>query len=151
MSIRAAVSAGLAVAIAEFLKLPHPIYAMIGAVIVIDLSPAMTRKLGNQRLIGSALGALTGAMFCQFLPLTAWVIGFSVLVAMFLGHLLRMQAAARLSGYVCAIVLMGFDEHAFTYALFRLVETALGIVIAVLVSFVPKLIPIKEPDQSPGA
>ena len=46
LSVRAALSAGLAVAIAELVRLPYPIYALIGAVIVSDLSPAKTRQLG---------------------------------------------------------------------------------------------------------
>jgi uncharacterized membrane protein YgaE (UPF0421/DUF939 family) len=44
LSVRAALSAGLAVAIAELVRLPYPIYALIGAVIVSDLSPAKTRQ-----------------------------------------------------------------------------------------------------------
>ena len=95
LSIRAALSAGLAVAIAELLQLQYPLYALIGAVIVSDLSPSQTRQLGLRRLAGSALGATVGAAISYFLPSVPWAIGLSVLVAMFLSHLLYLQGAAK--------------------------------------------------------
>lgn len=147
LSLRAAIAAGLAVAIAKLLRFQAPLYAMIGAVIVSDLSPAKTRQLGFQRLAGSVLGAAVGAALSQFLPPAAWAIGLSVLIAMFLGHLLRLQGAAKLTGYLCGIVLLGHGGDAWSYGFYRLIETVLGIGMALLVSFVPKLVHLQEPKR----
>jgi len=144
LSVRAALAAGLAVAIAELLRLPYPIYALIAAVIVSDLSPAKTRQLGFQRLMGSVLGAAVGAVVSLFLPPAAWTIGLGVLIAMFLSHLVHLPAAAKLAGYVCGIVVIGHTDDAWFFGFYRLIETMLGIGIAVLVSFVPKLTPGDE-------
>ena len=35
------------------------------------------------------------------LPTTSWAVGLSVLVAMFLSHLLHLQGPAKVTGYVC--------------------------------------------------
>ena len=95
LSIRAALAAGLAVAIAQLLRLQYPLYALIGAVIVTDLSSAQTRKLGSQRLAGTVLGATLGAALSPVLPPGPWAIGLSILAAMFLCHLARLQGATK--------------------------------------------------------
>jgi uncharacterized membrane protein YgaE (UPF0421/DUF939 family) len=147
-SVRAGLAAGLAVAIARLLRLPFPLYALVAVVIVTDLSASRTRDLALRRLVGTVLGATLGAVIHPWLPPTAWSIGLGVLAAMFLSYLLQLhEAAAKVAGYVCGIVMLEHGEHPWSYALFRLMETVLGIGLAVLVSLVPLLIPIDEPTR----
>jgi uncharacterized membrane protein YgaE (UPF0421/DUF939 family) len=141
LSIRAAAAAGLATAIAQILGLPFPLYAMIAAVIVTELSASQTRKLGMLRLLGTVFGAAFGAALSPLLQNAPWAIAISIMVSMLIAYLLRLQDAAKMTGYICAIVLLNHCDNPWSYALFRLIETALGIGVAVLVSYVPKLIP----------
>lgn len=141
---RAASSAGLAVAIAQFLKLQHPIYALIAAVIVTDLSPSKTLQLALQRLAGTVIGATVGAAFSFVVPPGPLAIALSILTAMLLSYVLHLQEAAKLAGYVCGIVVLAHGAEPWPYAVYRLIETALGIGMAVLVSLVPKLMRVEQ-------
>jgi uncharacterized membrane protein YgaE (UPF0421/DUF939 family) len=140
LSVRAALAAGLAVAIAELVRLQYPLYALVGAVIVTDLSAVQTRQLGLQRLAGTVLGAAVGATFSGFLPPSPATIGLGILAAMSLSHLVRLQGAAKVTGYVCGIVVLEHHGQPWSYALYRLVETVLGIGMALLVSLVPTVL-----------
>jgi uncharacterized membrane protein YgaE (UPF0421/DUF939 family) len=84
MPVRAGLAAGLAVAIARLLRLPYPLYALVGAVIVTDLSASQTRQLAQRRLVGTVLGAISAAVFHPWLPSAAWSLGLGILAAMFL-------------------------------------------------------------------
>lgn len=143
LALRAGLAAGLAAGSAQLLALPFPIYAMIAAVIVTDLAPARTRSLAVQRIAGTVLGASLGAALAG-LGSGAAMIALGVCGAMLACHALRMGEAARLAGYVCGIVVLDHVAQPWTYAAHRLLETLIGIAVAVLVSLVPKLLRVEE-------
>ena len=141
LSIRSAAAAGLAVAVARLLRLQFPIYALVSAVIVTDLSAERTRQLALPRLLGTVLGATLGAVINPFVQAGPWAVGLSVLAAMLLSHLLRLPDTAKLAGYVSGIVVLNHGDDPWSYALHRVLETGVGIGLALLVALVPKLIP----------
>ena len=61
---------------------------------------------------------------------------------------LRLDAAAKVAGYVCGIVILSHDAAPWGYAVYRVIETLLGIAMAVLVSLVPKLMRVEIPDAT---
>ena len=140
MSIRGALAAALSLLIAQQLGLQYPIYAMIAAVIVIDLSAQETRRLAWRRIAGTGIGSILGGVLAHLLPPGALTIGVGIFLAMFLSHLLRLPEAARIAGYLCAIVLLEHAADQWAYAFWRFVETILGIGVALLVSQVPRVI-----------
>ncbi|MBZ5494138.1 MAG: FUSC family protein [Acidobacteriia bacterium] len=147
VAIRAALAAGISVLLAQLCRFEHPIYALIAAVIVTDLSPARTTKLGLQRLAATVVGASCGAVAGTALGAAAWAIGLSIFVAMATCHLLRASDGAKVAGYICGIVMIAHGTHPWVYAFFRLIETSLGIGVAWLLSLVPKLIHVEEPGS----
>lgn len=140
LALRDAIAAGLSIGLAHLFKLDHPIYALIAAVIVTDLSPSKTRELGLQRLVATVVGASCGATLSLILRSSPWEIALSILVTMSVCTLLRVQSGAKVAGYVCGIVVFSYRADPWSYAFFRLIETVLGIGVAWSISFVPKLI-----------
>ena len=137
-------AAALALFFARQLGLQFPVYALIAAIIVTDLSPATTRGLALQRLLGTLLGATMGAAISAATSPASHgaslTVALAVVATMLIMHLLRIPAAARLAGYVCALVLVNFNDQPWSYAAYRSIETVLGIATAVCVSFIPKLL-----------
>lgn len=146
LPLRAAVAAGVSLAIAPILGLEFPIYAFLAAVIVTDLSPEQTRRLGWRRLIATVVGATCGALLCLVFAPGPLGVGVGVLLAMLLCDLVRMREGSKVGGYICGIVLFSYGAHPWSYAFARLVETALGIGVAWLVSLVPKLVQVDPPE-----
>jgi uncharacterized membrane protein YgaE (UPF0421/DUF939 family) len=140
LSVRAALAAALALVAARLFSLPYPLYAMIAAVIVTDLDPAKTRKLGLPRMAGTVLGAVLGALLLLALPPGIASIAAGIFCAMFTCHLLGMKDAAKLAGYLCALVLLEHSDSPWSYAVYRVAETLIGVVMAIAVSLVPKLL-----------
>ena len=75
LSLRAAVAAILSLLLAGWLDLRYPLYAFIAAILVTDLDPAMSRRLGLRRLGATVIGACLGAVLTKLLPPNAWTIG----------------------------------------------------------------------------
>lgn len=151
VSTRAGTAAALSVVVAYALRLEFPLYALIAAIIVTDLSAARTQHLGLQRLlgtmIGAALGALISTVATHFTHVGPLMIGLGIFGAMLLSQAFGFKDAAKVSGYVCGIVLLTYHEHPWSYAFYRLVETLIGIAAAMAVSVVPKLLKIQEQPE----
>jgi len=142
LALRASFAAALSLAFARLLALELPIYAMLAAVIVTDLVPEQTRQLGARRLLATVVGAACGGALSSVLAPGPWVVGLGILLAMVVCMLLRVQGAAKVAGYICGIVVLAHGDDRWSYAWLRLLETALGIGVAWLVSLMPKLVDV---------
>ncbi len=147
LSLRAAVAAAFAVAIARLLSFDYPIFAFISAVLVTDLSAAESRKLGVNRLLATVVGALGGAILTPLIPSGAVAIGFSVFIAMATCHLLIGAGGARVAAFVCGIIVLDNNPEPWTYALHRFAETVLGVMAAWAISYVPKLVHLDDGSE----
>ncbi|MEJ2645584.1 MAG: aromatic acid exporter family protein [Gammaproteobacteria bacterium] len=136
LALRAALASSLAVAVAQLFALRYPIYALIAAVIVTDPSPAATRRLAAHRVVGTALGAVCGALLSTYFGHALWALGLGVLVMVTLALLGGYTEAGKLAGYVAGLVVLDHSAEAWVYAFARFVETAVGIAAALLVGVV---------------
>ena len=144
LAVRASLAAGTTVSIAHALALPNPVFALTAAVIVVDLDPASTRALAWKRFAGTFVGALLGALGAIALPSGPVAIIVAVLATMLLCHVLKLDGSARISGYLAAVIVMQYGDAPWRYAADRFLETTLGIVIALLVSLLPRLYKSKD-------
>jgi len=142
LAVRAGLAALLSVGVAQYFGL-NLIQPLITSCLVIDLSPEDTRRLALKRLAATVLGGVLGASLGILLPSNPMSVGLGVLVAMLASHLVRLDGAARLAGFVCGICVLQRGDAPWSYASARLLETAIGIAMAVLTSYIPKLIRVE--------
>jgi uncharacterized membrane protein YgaE (UPF0421/DUF939 family) len=74
----------------------------------------------------------------------------TVCAMMLLCHALKLDGAAKVSGYICGIVVLEHSGNAWYYAGERLVETLVGIGVALALSLVPKLIRVDAGGDGPA-
>jgi uncharacterized membrane protein YgaE (UPF0421/DUF939 family) len=140
LALRATAASVLSLITAIWLELDYPIYAFIAAVIVTDLKPGVSQKLGFRRIFATLVGAACGASLTIVLPGGPWSVGAGVFVAMILAQILKAGEGARVAGYISGIVLLDHSTAPWSYAINRFLETALGVLFAWAISFLPKLI-----------
>ncbi|MFL5149022.1 MAG: FUSC family protein, partial [Microvirga sp.] len=98
-------------------------------------------ELGFRRLVATAIGGLSGALAASMHLVGIWAVAPSILIAMLICQGVGAYEGARIAGYICGIiVLLDNGDSPWRYALFRTVETALGVLLAWAISYVPKLL-----------
>jgi len=134
MAFKTAIAAMLAFVIAQVLHWEYPFYAVIAAIIVMGSTAGSTLTLSMQRLIGTAIGALVGALIATLFGSNPWSLAGSVFLTIFLSSVWKFNEAAKLSGYISAIVILNYHHSPWLYAWGRALETLLGIGAALLVN-----------------
>jgi uncharacterized membrane protein YgaE (UPF0421/DUF939 family) len=144
LALRASVAAGAAIGLAYLLRLETPLFAFLAAVIVTDLTPSQSRQLGLRRLVATAVGAVCGATLSPWLASGAFAIAASILIAMLISHIVGAREGAKVAGFICGILVLEHNSEPWLSAYHRFLETALGVLVAWGVSYVPKLIRLEQ-------
>ena len=134
MAFKMAIASAISLEIAQALRWEYPFYAVIAAIIVMSSTHGSTLLLGIQRIIGTVIGAMGGAIFAVALGSNFWSLGISVFLTIFLASYWKFNEAAKLAGYVSAIVILSHSQSPWLYAWGRFLETLLGIGVALLVN-----------------
>ena len=134
MALKTAIAAALAFVIAQALHWEYPFYAVIAAIIVMGSTAGSTLTLSVQRLIGTAIGAIGGGLVATLFGSNPLSLVGSVFLTIFLSSVWKFNEAAKLSGYISAIVILNYHHSPWLYAWGRALETLLGIGSALLVN-----------------
>lgn len=142
-SLRTAIAAVVSMLLARLLKLPEFYWAPISTIVIL-LSVTDPLALAWQRFVGTALGAVVGALIATFFNANWMVYGAGILVCGILSALLRLGSAYRFAAITLSIILL--ITHArppWVVAYHRFVEVSLGIAVALLVTVAWRLPPPK--------
>jgi uncharacterized membrane protein YccC len=137
-AVRIGVAGVLSIYAARLFRLPQGYWAAISAFVVMGTDVGTTVKASRDRLIGTAIGAITGAVFVVCGGSHLLWFGLAVTVTALLCETLGLGQNYRLACVTVAIIML-IDTSASPWpkAIHRFLEVALGIVVALIVLAVP--------------
>lgn len=134
---------------------PRPIYALLACVLMMKSTPEDSMAAGKERMLGTLVGGIIAEVFLsimhyfQLTTQTHWMIillPFAIFCALMVCKIFRFPSyAASMSCVLILIVMMSYTEtlsDSLLYVGVRMIETAVGIVISVVVN-----IGLKVPKQ----
>lgn len=127
-----------------FLKLlgrSHPFYACIASVICLQDTVENSYKTGKHRMIGTIIGGFTGMFFAMFeehfdlISFMPILTAIGIILVIYICTLIKKPASVSISCIVLLAVMTNLrDTTPFLYALNRMLDTFIGILIAIIIN-----------------
>lgn len=145
--VKTAMAAGLAWALAgAIFHTQKPYFAPLAAILSVQATIAESLSRGVQRIAGVVAGIVLAIFFTHWLGLDAWSLALLVFVGMAAATRLKLGPQGIPQVAISALMVMAVGSVVHRYAWYRLFETALGAVVAVMVSAL-----VWPPDLTPEA
>ena len=143
-SIKTALAAVVTALIYAFLPGSNPTFACIGAIFGMGADMEESRRSGGNRFFGTVIGGFIGLGLywlehaaypegCYWLRLPMVFLGTIALISMCV--LFHWPGGVQPGGVVLCIILFNTPAHHIDYAIHRMIDTGVGVVIALLVNY----------------
>ncbi|MBU5483134.1 FUSC family protein [Clostridium sp. MSJ-11] len=138
-NIKTSISVVLCVILFELLNREYPFYACIAAVVTLQSSISDSFKAGQNRLIGTAIGATVGLIFSYLPQFNFWVhavyIGLGICMVIYLCNIFNKNDSISISCIVFSAIMTNLKGvPSYIYVINRTVDTCIGIIISILVN-----------------
>lgn len=136
-NIKTAIAVFLSVLVSKAFKLEYPFFAVIAAIFSMENSIANSYKVGINRLLGTLVGAFVGVIFVSIQPGNAIYMGIGTMLLIFICNIFKWNKAIPIAGVVFAAIMLSLNnKNPIYYSFGRVVDTLIGIVIAVAVNYI---------------
>lgn len=149
-AVRTAIAAMVSLVVAKLFRLPEAYWAPITTLVIVQSSLQETLFVSWQRFVGTALGALVGALVASYFEPSLLVFGVSIFaLGILCGFVRSDRTAYRFGGVTLAIVLLvPRTNSAWHIARHRFAEVSIGIGVALLLTLLwPEM---KEATEAKG-
>lgn len=145
-NIKTALSVFLCVLVSRLLKMEYPFYAAIAAVISMSSSVTDSYIAGRNRMFGTFVGAMIGLLFSLVLPGNILLCGVGIIIIIYICNILNWNKSISIACIVFTAIMTNLNgRNPFSYSFNRLLDTLLGITIALAVNYI--FIPPKYVDK----
>lgn len=131
---KTAIAATIAILVSRLLRLPEAYWAAVTTMVVMQSTLGASLSVSVLRLIGTALGALSGAILAMYFGPNVYVFGAAVFLLGILTAVSHLDRGAfRFAGITLAIVMLVARANSpWTVAAHRFAEISIGIVVGLL-------------------
>ncbi|OFI06298.1 hypothetical protein CLOACE_10710 [Clostridium acetireducens DSM 10703] len=133
-NIKTAFAVSLCIVLFDLCHRQYPFYACIASISCMKQSVSSTHSAGRYRIIGTCIGATVGLIFYMFFKESALSCGIGIVLVIYFCNLFKQNNSVVISCIVFIAImtnLKGMPSE--QYAINRIIDTFIGIVIAVLV------------------
>lgn len=134
-NIKTALSVGICIILLRILRVDSPFYACIAAVITMQTTVENSFQTGKNRLIGTTIGAIIGIIFSYIAPHSAILTVIGVSLIIYITNILHENKSANIACVVFLAIMINLKTISpLQYGINRFIETAIGIIVAVIVN-----------------
>ncbi|SET01986.1 Uncharacterized membrane protein YgaE, UPF0421/DUF939 family [Natronincola peptidivorans] len=134
-TIKTGIAVTLSLLVSNILGIESPFYAAIAAIIVMQPTVSDSWKIGVNRLLGTMIGAAVGVAFVSISPGNPLLGGVGVIVLILATNKLNWKESISMGGVVFVGIFINAEGGYLNYALHRLLDTSVGIIVAVVVNY----------------
>lgn len=135
-TVKTAIAVAITLLISELLNITNPFFAAIAAIIAMESSISATFSTVKDRIYGTILGAVLALFFSWIFPINWLSMGFGILIVIYVCNQFGWQGTIKISTIVFIAVLLGYEAgNRWEYALFRILDTTVGLSIGTLINY----------------
>jgi len=135
-TIKTALAVSLTIFIAQVLNLKSPFFAGIAAIIAMQSSVSESFNMAKNRMLSTILGAITALLFSLIAPENPFFIAIGIIIIIYLCNIFNWKKSIQLSTMVFLSIILNYEEGSrVNYALYRTLDTFIGLVIGTLINY----------------
>jgi uncharacterized membrane protein YgaE (UPF0421/DUF939 family) len=146
-NIKTAIAVVISILISKIFRMEYPLYAAIASIISMQSSVINSISAGKSRMLGTIVGALVGFICAVISPGNLILIGIGIVIVIYLCNLLNWQDSASIACVVFCVIMLNLKEGNFLlYSINRIIDTFVGIIVAVAVNYF--IIPPRKQEEA---
>ncbi|MCF6465249.1 FUSC family protein [Clostridium sp. Cult2] len=145
-TIKTALAVSLTILISQLFNLRSPFFAGIAAIIAMQTSVSESFTTGKNRMYGTILGGIVALIFSYFALESVLSIGIGIIIIIYTCNLFGWKKSVQISNMVFLSIILNYEEGSrLNYALYRTLDTLIGLVIGTLINYF--IVPPKAEDK----
>lgn len=135
-NIKTAIAVFISIVLSKLFKMEYPFYAAIAAIISMQSSVEESFKAGRNRMFGTFIGAVVGFACALISPGNAFVSAIGIVIVIYICNLLKWKESSSIGGVVFLAIMLNLKGNSpLWYSINRLLDTFLGIIVAITVNY----------------